>query len=84
MSRTYLVFGSDDKINWELLGPVQAGGAPQALRRAMQAESHRHYSAVTERSWKAVTPEIVKREPIIKLNPMQAAQLTVEDALKGS
>jgi hypothetical protein len=82
VSRTYFVFGSDDGINWEMLGPVEAGGAPQALRAAMRSESHRHYSAVTKRSWKAVTPEVVKREPIIKMNPMKEAQLTVEDALK--
>lgn len=84
MVRTYLVFGSDDKVNWELIKPVSAGGAPQALRTVMAGESHRHYAAVTQRSWKAVTPEIVKREPLIRLNPMQAAQLTVEDALKES
>jgi len=82
VSRTYLVFGSDDTINWELLGPVKAGGAPQALRQAMAKESHRHYSAVTQRSWKAVTPEIVKRDPLIKMNPMKQAQLTVDDVLE--
>ena len=50
----------------------------------MKAESHRHYAAVTERSWKAVTPEVVKRDPLIKLNPMKTAQLTVEDVLRES
>ena len=82
MARTYLVFGSDDGVNWEQIRAVEAGGAPQALRSVMNSESHRHYSAVTRRSWKAVTPEIVKRDPIIKMNPMREAQLTVEDALK--
>lgn len=78
MSRTYVVFGSDDKVNWEQLGPIVAGGAPQALRQAIGAESHRHYFAVPERNITAVTPEVQQRPPIMKLTPMTPGQLSID------
>lgn len=82
MSRAYIVFGSDDKSNWEELGPFPAGGAHQAIRQAMKKESHRHYFAVAEGNVTAVTPEIEERDPIVRLRPMTSRQLTVDDALK--
>ena len=81
MSRVYVVFGSDDKLNWERLGEINAGGAPQALRWAIAKESHRHYLTASARYITAVTPEVEQRDPIVRLRPMGSAQLTVDDAL---
>jgi hypothetical protein len=81
--RTYVVFGSDDKVNWEQLGPVQAGGAPQALRKAIAKEKHRHYFTVPERNITAVTPETEERPPLVRLTPMTPGQLSIQDAVSG-
>lgn len=78
--RTYVVFGSDDKVNWEQLGPVSASGAPQALRKAIAKESHRHYFTVPERNMTAVTPEVVQRDPVVKLTKMTPGQLSFTPA----
>lgn len=80
MSRVYVVFGSDDKVNWEQLGRFQAGGAPQALRAAIAKESHRHYQAVPERNITAVTPEVQQRPPVVKLTKMTPGQLSIDEA----
>lgn len=84
MARTYIVFGSNDGRNWEDLGEVVVGGAPQAIRSAMQGHQYRHYATVTKRNWKAVTPEVENRPPVVKLKAMKRAQLTVEDVLETS
>ena len=79
MTRRYIVFGSDDKINWEEIGVVTAGGAPQALRQAINKEKHRHYFTVSEGNRTAVTPEVEERPPIMKLTPMTPGQLSIAD-----
>jgi hypothetical protein len=84
VSRTYIVFGSDDKRNWKDLGPFTAGGAPQAIKQAIEKTQHGHYFAVAEGNITAVTPEVQQRAPIVRLRPMARGQLTVEDALKES
>jgi len=84
MSRTYLVFGSDDKRNWEELGAFTAGGAPQAIKQAIAIEKHRHYFAVSEGNRTAVTPEVEQRAPVVRLKPMTARQLTMDDELKDA
>lgn len=80
--RNYLVFGSDDKINWEMLKPVSAGGAPQALNKARAQENHRYYAAVPERNWASAEPEVFERDPVVKWKEISSGQLTVDDALE--
>jgi hypothetical protein len=79
--RQYLVFGSDDKLNWALINTVTAGGAQQALNKARTTETHRHYAAVPERNWTSATPDVVQRDPLVKWSPILAGQMTVEEAL---
>lgn len=82
MARRYLIFGSDDKVNWELLNTLEASGASQALSKAREQEAHRHYACTPERNWTAATPEVVERKPIVKWAPVTSGQLTVDDALR--
>ena len=81
MTRPYLVFGSDDGVNWELLNTVPASGAPQALNKAREQENHRHYAAVPERNWTQGTPEVVERPPVVRWKTVGEEQMTVEDAI---
>jgi hypothetical protein len=86
MSRSYLVFGSDDEVNWELLNTVEASGGEQACNQARKQESHRHYAACPERNWTSGEPEVEEREPLIRWRwkgreDQPAKQMTVEDAL---
>ena len=83
MSRTYLIFGSDDEVNWELLDRVQASGAPQALNKARERENHRHYSATPERNWAQGQPEVEERAPVVKwkMKKVDSDQMTVDDVL---
>jgi hypothetical protein len=84
MSRAYLVFGSDDEVNWELLNTVQASGGEQAMGKAREQQAFRHYGACPERNWTSGTPEVYERDPVIKWKTKErtpSAQMTVEDAL---
>lgn len=81
MSRKYLVFGSDDGINWELLNTVDANGSEQALNKARDQTQHRHYGATPERNWSAMTPEVVERAPVVRWKPLNAKQMTVDEFL---
>lgn len=81
MSRRYLVFGSEDGINWELLNTVEASGSEQALNKARSQESHRHYGATPERNWSAMTPEVFERAPVVKWKPLNAKQMTVDEVI---
>lgn len=81
MSRSYLVFGSNDKANWALLNTVDAGGSAQALNAARKQEDYLHYAAVPERNWTSATPSVQQREPVVKWAAISPDQMSVEDVL---
>jgi hypothetical protein len=78
--RSYLTFGSDDKINWEQLKTVQASGATQALNQARAQEAHNHYAVVPERNWTSATPSVVDRAPVVKWTEITPNQMRIDDA----
>ena len=77
--RSYLTFGSDDKINWEQLRTVQASGATQALNQARAQEAHNHYAVVPERNWTSATPSVVDRAPVVKWEEIVPDQMRIGD-----
>lgn len=89
MSRAYLVFGSDDEVQWELLTTVEANGSEQALNKARGQESHRYYAACPERNWASGAPEVIERDPVVKWKMKHSVsekspkeQITVDEVLK--
>lgn len=79
MSRSYLTFGSDDKINWAQLDTVQASGSSQALNLAREQEAHRHYAVVPERNWTAATPQVKERAPVVHWEGLNPDQMRIDD-----
>lgn len=82
MSRSYVVFGSDDKLNWETLNTVEASSPEQAMGKAREQEAHNHYAAVPERNWTVGTPEVIERAPVVKWQSDTPKQMTVDDAIE--
>ena len=79
--RKYLVFGSDDEQEWELLGEWEASGAATARNYGLDAKSYNHYAAVPKRNWSAASPEVVQRSPVVRWKDATPGQMTVEDVL---
>lgn len=78
MSRSYLTFGSDDKINWSRLDSVLASGSAQALNLAREQENHRHYAVVPERNWTAATPQVKERAPVVHWEDLTPGQMQID------
>lgn len=79
MARNYLCFGSDDKVNWEQLTTVSAGGAIQALNLAKAQEAHRYYAVVPERNWSSAEPSDEVRPPITRWKSLSPDQMRIDD-----
>lgn len=80
--RTYLVFGSDDEQDWELLGEWAASGAASARNNGLDTKAYNHYAAVPKRNWSAASPQVVQRPPVVRWSDSVPGQLSVEDVLK--
>lgn len=80
--RTYLVFGSTDERQWDLIGEYEASGASQARSHGLDAMStFEHYAAVPKRNWSSASPEVVQRTPVVRWKDATPGQMTVEDVL---
>lgn len=81
MSRTYLVFGSDDGELWKPIGTVDANTHEQAQDTAAdQVPGYSHYGSTTRRGWRSrsVNEKVVRR-----WNPyeLSGGQMTVDEVL---
>ena len=77
--RSYLTFGSDDKVNWAQQDTVQASGSAQALNLARAQGEYRHYAVVPERNWAAGTPKVKERAPVVQWEELTPGQMRIED-----
>ena len=83
-TRKYLVFGSNDELNWKQLGEENAASSRQAKERLLKSGDHsyRYWAACPAGNWSVEEPTVVSVEPTIKWKRRDPRQMTVEDVLQ--